>query len=303
MSSSLPPLLVIGVGRLGATLLRDLARAGVRVQGWARPSARRDQVQAWMKAQEMGDCELLADVPRHVEAAVLAVPDQQIATAAHLLRQLGVRAEVLLHCAGALPVEPLRPAGAAACGSCHPLAAVADPLVPSARPSPLEGALFAVDGDPQAAELARQIAGALGGFAVPVAADQRAAYHAAAALIANDWVALADAALRTASSAGLPGPELRRGLLHLAETALGALQSLPNDQEILRGLTGAVARGDGATLARHLAILADPQVRLLHWQASAVLVDRCSAQGLLTPEAAAGLRAVLDYAESPNKIS
>lgn len=299
MSSSLPPLLVIGVGRLGATLLRDLAQAGASVQGWARPSARRDQVQAWLRAQELGGYGLLAAMPRDVAAVVLAVPDQQIAPVSETLRQLGVRAEVLLHCAGALPVDPLRAAGAGACGSCHPLAAVADPLLASMRPSPLKGALFAVDGDPQAAELARRMAEVLGGFAVHVAAEQRAAYHAAAALIANDWVALADAALRTAISAGLPRTELRLGLLHLAETALGALQSLPSDQELLRGLTGAVARGDGATLARHLAILADPQLRDLHRQASAVLVDQCSAQGLLTSEVAAGLRAILSSEESP----
>lgn len=303
MSSSLPPLLVIGVGRLGATLLRDLARAGVPVQGWARPSARRDQVQAWLQAQELGRCGLLPDLPRDVAVLVLAVPDQQIAPVSAALRQLGVHAEVLLHCAGALPIDPLRPAGAQACGSCHPLAAVADPLLASLRPSPLKGALFAVDGDPEAAALARKIAQALGGFAVPVTAAQRAAYHAAAALIANDWVALADAALRTALSAGLPGPELRRGLLHLAETALGALQNLPSDQELLRGLTGAVARGDGATLARHLAVLADPQVRDLHRQASAVLVDQCSAQGLLTSDAAAGLRAVLKDEEIAKQVS
>ncbi len=293
MSTPLPPLWVIGAGRLGATLLRDLAVAGVAVRGWARPSPRRDLVQAWLRAQGLQGVELAAELPPDLPAVVLAVPDREIASAAAALRQQGARIKVLLHCAGAMPVDPLRVSAALACGSCHPLAAVPDPLAPRPAPSPLQGALFAVDGDPAALALARQLAEVLGGVAVAVAAEQRAAYHAAAALIANDWVALADAALRTARSAGLPDAELRRGLLHLASTALGALQNLPDDQSLLRGLTGAVARGDAPTLAKHLEVIADPQVRELHRQASALLVEQCRDQGLLPAAAVAQLRAVL----------
>lgn len=293
MSSPLPPIVIVGAGRLGATLLRDLARCGVPVLGWARPSERRERVQAWLSGQGLDTPGFVTELPSHVAAALLAVPDRQVEAAAATLGKRGVAMDVLLHAAGALPVDPLRAAGALACGSCHPLAAVADPLLPSQRPSPLRGALFAVDGDPAALEVAQRIARSLGGWPVEVGGGQRAAYHAAAALIANDWVALADAALRTACAAGLPEAELRQGLLHLAQTALSALQDLPRDQALLRGLTGAVARGDATTLASHLAAIADPQVLDLHRQASGLLVDRCTSEGILTAQAAAGLRAAL----------
>lgn len=291
--SVLPAVVVLGAGRLGATLLRDLALAGVPVQGWARPSERSQQVQSWLQAQDLASPGLVQDLPRHIGIGLLAVSDRQVDVVAASLAQQGIAVDVLLHVSGALPVQPLRASGAGACGSCHPLAAVADPLRAAGRLSPLQGALFAVDGDPAAQQVAERLAKALGGFAVSVPTTQRAAYHAAAALIANDWVALADAALRTVHSAGLPNDALRLGLLHLAQTALDALKQLPAHQPLVLGLTGAVARGDAATLATHMAAIADPRVRDLHRQASGLLVEQCVAEGLLTDLTAAGLRAAL----------
>lgn len=289
--------LVVGAGRLAATLLADLAAAGSPALWWARPSPRRDAVQQWLARQSLpspprfAELSELVDLP--IDVLVLAVTDRQVGAVAQQLADTGLRAAVALHCAGALAVEPLRVGLAPACGSCHPLAAVADPLLGQARQSPLRHALFAVDGDEEAQLAAQQLSALLGGFSAQVKGPQRAAYHAAAALIANDWVALADAALRTVVHAGLPEPLLRRGLLHLAGTALEALQAVPAEQTLLRGLTGAVARGDGATLQRHLETIDDSQVRELHRLASLVLAKRCAQEGQLSPQVADQLAAAL----------
>jgi predicted short-subunit dehydrogenase-like oxidoreductase (DUF2520 family) len=289
--------LIVGAGRLAATLLADLAAAGTAALWWARPSLRRDAVQQWLAGQR-----LLAP-PRLIEPTelaqsradvlILAVTDGQIGPLARQLADAGLRAAVVLHCAGALAVEPLRVGLSPACGSCHPLAAVADPLLAATRQSPLRHALFAIDGDEAAQLAAQQLSAAWGGFTAQVAGPQRAAYHAAAALIANDWVALADSALRTVVHAGLAEPELRRGLLHLAGTALLALQAVPADQPLLRGLTGAVARGDGGTLQRHLETIDDAQIRELHRLASLILAKRCAQEGQISPQVAEQLAAAL----------
>lgn len=290
--------LVVGAGRLAATLLVDLAAAGSAPLWWARPSPRRDAVQQWLARQPLPEpprfAELTELVHEPVDVLLLAVTDGQIGALAQQLADEGLRAGVALHCAGALAVEPLRVGLAPACGSCHPLAAVADPLLGQTRQSPLRHALFAVDGDEAAQLAAQQLSALLGGFAAQVKGPQRAAYHAAAALIANDWVALADAALNTAVHAGLPEPLLRQGLLHLAGTALLALQAVPAEQALLRGLTGAVARGDGATLQRHLETIDDSHVRELHRLASLVLAKRCAQEGQLSPQVAEKLAAVLE---------
>ena len=81
----------------------------------------------------------------------------------------------------------------------------------------------------------------------------RAGYHAAAVLASNDVVALMAAAaprLGARRAAGGGGP--RAALAPLMLAAAANVRALPLE----RALTGPVARGDVATVERHLAALA-----------------------------------------------
>ncbi len=278
-------LLVLGGGRLGATLARDLAHAGQGVTAVLRSDERRSAVARWLRDQGL-PVTVAAAVPQHAhfDALLAAVPDGQLPVLAQELSLTAPLAPVYLHLSGVAPARQLaQPLPApVACGSLHPLAAVADPLTLRDPTSPLRGALMAVGGDADAQALAWQLAERLGGIPKFVADEQRPAYHAAAALIANDWVALAVAAEAAVSQAGLSDPEFRIGLLHLAATALAALQRLPADAPLLAGLTGAVARGDASTLTKHLAVL-PPDAGHLHRQASRLLAERSAALGRLAP--------------------
>ncbi|MBI5611320.1 MAG: DUF2520 domain-containing protein [Deltaproteobacteria bacterium] len=295
-------LLVIGGGRLGATLARDLARADQVVVAVVRRRARAQVLESWWAAQELAVA-ITHELPRgrRFDAVLAAVPDGQLAVLAEDLAQAAPLAPVYLHLSGVAPARQLARAEHAevACGSLHPLAAVADPLTLRDPSSALRGALMAVGGDAPAQALARQLAEQLGGTPQFVADDQRPAYHAAAALIANDWVALAVAAEAALAKAGLLDPEFRRGLLHLAVTALAALQRLPAETPLLAGLTGAVARGDADTLIKHLAVL-PPDAAALHRQASRLLAERSADLGRLTPAQKRAVLAALD-AESENQ--
>ena len=278
-------ILVVGGGRLGATLARDLAQTGQQLTVVVRQPQRALAVSNWLKSHHLA-ANLIADLPTGTFDVVLAaVPDAQLVPLAQQLAKRPALSPIYLHLSGVAPARQLaHPSHAAvACGSLHPLAAVADPLNLRDPTSPLPGALMAVGGDAPALAMATQLSLLLGGLPQVVADAQRPAYHAAAALIANDWVALALAAEETVQAAGLTHPGFRAGLLHLAKTALAALQRVPADTTLLVGLTGAVSRGVAETLTKHFKAL-QPDTAALHRQASQLLAERSAQLHRLSPE-------------------
>ena len=90
---------------------------------------------------------------------------------------------------------------------------------------------------------------------VEVADEDRAAYHAAASIAANFLVALEGPAERLAATAGVP----RELLVPLARAALDNWAA--NGAE--HALTGPVARGDEATIARQRAAIEERAPDLL----------------------------------------
>jgi predicted short-subunit dehydrogenase-like oxidoreductase (DUF2520 family) len=81
-----------------------------------------------------------------------------------------------------------------------------------------------------------------------VADEDRAAYHAAAAIASNHLVALLGQAERVAASAGVPF----EAYLDLVQATVDNVRALGP----AAALTGPAARGDRATLDRHRAALA-----------------------------------------------
>lgn len=184
---------------------------------------------------------------------LLAVPDGAVAPLAQSLRAGDA---VIAHVAGSLALDVLRPHRRVA--SIHPLVALPDPDRGAAA---LRGAWFAVAGDtPASTAVVTEVVDALGGRAVPVADDDRVAYHAAAAIAANHLVALLGQVDRIAASIGVP----LEAYLDLARGALDNVAAVGP----AAALTGPVARGDWDTVARHLAALPD-----VEGPAYAVLAD------------------------------
>lgn len=296
--AALGPVAVIGVGRAGSCVATSLAEAGAALR-WvvARDADRRSVARAVLPAA----VEVLDAVPTAPEPAtwdaggtwVLAVPDRAIAaTAATLTPPPGV---VVLHLSGVTPAQVASTAGCRA-GSCHPLAALPDGFVAGADAArqALEGAVYALDGDAIGIARAEALAHALGGVAVPVAPEARPSWHAAAAIVANDLVGLLLLGGELASQAGVPAAIAERGLLHLARTSLDAISAA--DGPIITGLTGAVARGDASTIARHLTALgaSRPDGRAAHRSLSRILLEELERHGRLDADAVAALRLVLE---------
>ena len=236
-----PRVFVVGLGRLGAALARGLAAHGWQLEGWSR-SARRRIPGVGVHA---------GGAPASIDArlVLLTVPDRAVGLVAADLAARGLvgRGQVVAHCAGALGLEPLRPAAEAGAeiGSLHPLVAATGGAVQ------LGGRTAAVDGTAGAVRLLRRVARTVGLRAIAVPASERVRYHAAASLAANGLVALADLAAGLLAGAGLGREQALAALLPLLESSLQNLEKrgLPD------ALTGPVARGDAAVVEDHLRAL------------------------------------------------
>ncbi len=114
----------------------------------------------------------------------------------------------------------------------------------------LPGASAAVAGStPRALQAAAALAAAVGLRAIEVDDEDRAAYHAAASIAANFLVTLEAAAERLAAGAGVD----RAALRPLVQAALDNWARVGGE----RALTGPIARGDEATVARQRAAVAE----------------------------------------------
>jgi predicted short-subunit dehydrogenase-like oxidoreductase (DUF2520 family) len=210
-----PRLLVVGVGRAGGSFADALTRAG-----WDVETAHHD------------DAEGASDDGNH-DLVLLCVPDPAVAPVAD---RLVVRESVVVaHCAGSLGLDVLAPHPRV--GSVHPLVALSDREQGAER---LRGAWFGVAGDP----LVERVVAALDGRAVRVAEGDRTIYHAAAVVASNHLVALMGQVRRLAESVDVP-------LEAYLDLAVGALANVVASDPAT-ALTGPVARGDWATVQRHL---------------------------------------------------
>jgi predicted short-subunit dehydrogenase-like oxidoreductase (DUF2520 family) len=261
---------IVGPGRAGVGLALALRRAGVRIAGIH--GRRRRALPRGLRLSVGGSPPWLDAV----DAVLLAVRDDALSPlVTELAGRRWRRGQIVLHLSGALPsgvLTPLRRRGAAV-GSLHPLMTVgADPRRAAAA---FRGATFAVEGDPAAVRVARALARSLGGFPVAVRAGARARYHAGAVFASNYVVTLFGIAEELLAAAGFSRAEARRALGPLAGASVANAAALGP----AAALTGPVARGDAATVARHLAAL-PARLRPLYRAAGAAALSLARTAGL-----------------------
>ncbi len=213
---------VVGAGRAGGALGLALERVG------------------WTVEPPLGRGDDLTGAAHGVDLLVLAAPDRAIGEVA-----AGIDPDpdtVVVHLAGSLGLDVL--AGHARPAALHPLVALPDAETGADRLT--GGAWFAVAGDP----LVEQVVGDLGGQAFTVADEDRTRYHAAAVIASNHLVALLGQVERVAPR-GVP-----------LEAFLALVRGTVDNVAALgpaAALTGPVARGDWATVERHVAALPEDE--------------------------------------------
>jgi len=245
-----PAVGIIGPGRAGVGLALALARAGYTV----RLHGRRKKAVPKPLELTVGPADV-APPPAWLSQAgvvILAVRDDAIPPLADALaRGGGVRPEHgVLHLSGVQGQEALGSLvpSRAALGSLHPLQTIADP---ERAPERLKGAWAAVEGMPRAVDAAERLARALGMRPFRLTGKTKAIYHAGAVFASNYFVVVEAVAQRLLRHAGLSEVEAWQALRPLVE---GTLENLLHEQP-KDALTGPVARGDDATIRRHLASL------------------------------------------------
>lgn len=215
---------IIGPGRAGTSLALALTNVGFEV------------------APMLGRDDDLTGAAHDVDALIIATPDEAISEVAAVVEP--VSTTVVAHLSGSLGLRALAPHRRRA--ALHPLVSLPNPDVGSRR---LRGAWFAVAGDPFIDELVR----ALYGRMFTVEDENRALYHAAATIAANHLVALMGQVERIARSVDVP----LDAYVDLARATLDNVDHMgPAD-----ALTGPVARGDEATVRRHIRTLPQDERR------------------------------------------
>ncbi len=278
---------IIGAGRLGASLAVALEAAGYPV---AAVASRDPDSAAALVAQLHGGGEALPAkaVAASCDLVFLTVPDGEIESLAAALPWRGGQAVV--HCSGAVGLDALAPAAGAGAGTgcLHPLQSFPSRI---GEPQRFRDIVCGVEGAEPLGSLLERIAGELGAGVVRLEGVDRARYHAAAVFASNYVVALAAAAQRAWELAGLPAQQARSALAPLMR---GAAENVA-ERATAEALTGPVARGDAATIERHLAALdGEPHLSALYRRLGAELLRLDLGHA---PEAAAQLRALLEPVE------
>jgi predicted short-subunit dehydrogenase-like oxidoreductase (DUF2520 family) len=197
----------------------------------------------------VGDGETAPDWVASAGVVILAVRDDGIRPLAEALAAArAITAEhVVLHLSGVQGQEALGPlvSSRAALGSFHPLQTIVEP---ERAPARLKGSWAAVEGMPRAVEAAERLAQDMGMRPFRIATKAKAIYHAGAVFASNYLVVVEAIAQRLLRHAGLTDADAWAALRPLVEGTFENLGRIePKD-----ALTGPIARGDTATIMRHL---------------------------------------------------
>ena len=217
-AAELSSLAILGTGRVGGSLAAAARQAGLDVTVLGR-EAKRDDFAGF-------------------DAALLCVPDTEIETAAAAMPPL----RFIGHTSGATQLTALAAVAEAGAStfSVHPLQTVPD------SHTDLTGSPCAISGSDDAAlEFARALAERLGMQPFEVAEEDRAAYHAAASIASNFLVTLEESASGLLAEIGIEDARELLAPLVLRTTANWAERGP-------EALTGPIARGDEATVGRHI---------------------------------------------------
>jgi predicted short-subunit dehydrogenase-like oxidoreductase (DUF2520 family) len=278
---------VIGPGRAGIALARALQRAGHQVTAAAAVSERSKQ-----RARDNFPGARLtepAGVLAEADLVLLTVPDDVLPAlvAGLAATEAPYAGRLVMHASGAHGTSVLDPATRAGALplALHPVMTFTGREDDVDR---IKGVCFGVTAPEPLRAAGEALVIEMGGEPVFIAEQDRPLYHAALAFAANHLVTLVAEAATLLRDAGAENPNRMLGPL------LGA--ALDN---ALRfgdaGLTGPVARGDGSTVAAHVAAIAaaEPGALPAYLALARLTADRALAAGMLSASDAERLLDVL----------
>lgn len=287
---------IIGCGRVGTTLARQLTAAGYEPAGFASRSRESAEKAASIAGRPENVYDDVVAAAKTAGLVFLTTPDHAIAPACQRIADgRGFQKDaVVLHCSGALSSDILQSAGVcrASVGSMHPLQSFAA----VGEENPFVGIKMAVEGDPTALAQARQVAEDLGADPISIKTEGKTLYHAAAVVASNYLVTLMRLSFDLLEAAGVSSSEAFDVLKPLIHGTLSNIDGVG----IPDALTGPIARGDVETVVNHLAAIRElsPDAADLYSRLGLATIDLATAKGDITQDAARELTELLNRADN-----
>jgi predicted short-subunit dehydrogenase-like oxidoreductase (DUF2520 family) len=262
-AASMPPrptFAIVGAGRVGTALARELFGAGFTAREIISPAKRSSQNYARRLAASVhARSATIAGAQFDADLIWICVPDRNIALVARRMASRGPSArlqpsrkkwqgKIVVHSSGSLTsdeLDLLRQCGSAV-ASVHPLMT----FVPDSLPS-LRGVPFGIEGDPVALRAARKLLQRLGARIFRVAKENKAVYHAWGTLLSPLFLSFLVATENVACQAGLSARDARTNMLPILQQTLENYVALGPAE----AFSGPIARGDLETVSRHLQAL------------------------------------------------
>ena len=268
---------IIGAGRAG----RVLAALWHRQHTFAiqdvfnrTPHSARDAV-AFIGAGRAADA--LAAM-RAADVWLLATPDGELSRSAAALAASGLlrAGDVVFQCSGALPSSELRAVviNNAQVASVHPLKSFANA---ADAVDTFAGTHCAAEGDATALALLKPAFERIGARVTEIDPQFKTIYHAASVMVCNYLTALMEAGLQCFDKAGLPRATASAMMAPLVRETVDNVFKLGT----VKALTGPIARGDSAVVARQLEALRefDPRIADIYRALGVMAVALSRAQG------------------------
>lgn len=241
---------VIGAGRLGKNLALALVNSGLAQLAAVCNTSLDSAEQAIQQIGSGFAVTSLAELPK-VNLTFITTPDDLIFSIAQQLKEQVSSDSFIVHCSGVLSSAELMPLKTRGChiASLHPLKAFSK--------GNLDQRAFmhcdcVIEGDELAVEFLSPLFTKLGARIIPIKADGKTIYHAAAVIASNYLVTLAATAADLLQEAGIEAKLAQQMIVNLMTSSLNNVQQA---SEIKNALTGPLARGDLNTINRHLKAL------------------------------------------------
>lgn len=243
----LPPVAIIGAGRVGTAIGALLHQQGYPIRGVVRRSMARAEEAVRLIGAGTPTIDPVEGA-MGAEIIFITVPDALVAEMATVLGagRSFTKKDLLVHTSGALPAEVLAAPGArdALRLSLHPIQTIADPHNGADK---LRGSAFGLEGEPEAISKGKELVAAIGGIPLVIAPGQKPLYHAASCVMSNYLVALIEVGLELYQLAGIPRDEALAAAAPLLQGTLDNVFRLG----VPAALTGPIERGDFGTVEGH----------------------------------------------------
>jgi predicted short-subunit dehydrogenase-like oxidoreductase (DUF2520 family) len=277
----------IGAGPVGTTFGVRLSEQGYAVAAVAdiSPAAAERFAGRVPGCRVLGNNQELADA---VDMVFITTADDFIPKVGSALKWRP--GQTVVHCSGASTVESLEAARrqGAGVGSIHPCQTFAGIEQAIAN---LPGSTFAIEAEEPVKATLTAMARALDGDIVYLTSEDKVLYHAAAAIACNYFTTIVKLAADLWRNFGKTPADALRAYMPLLRGTLANIETAG----FPKCLTGPIARGDVATVRRHLAALerSAPELLPLYRELGAFTVPIGRDKGSLAADRAAELTALL----------